>query len=402
MRNEANKQRRAIVAGCGIGGPTIGIALQRVGIEPVVYEAYPRVTEETGAFLNVASNGLDALRSLGVDPAVLSEGFPTPRMVMWSTTGKRLGEVANGTQLEDGTVSMTIRRASLHRALRGAAEQRGVRIEHDKRLVDVKSYDGGVLATFEDGTTATGDFLVGADGIHSRTRRIVDPECPVPRYTGQISAGGIVRAGSFSPTPDAYHMIFGRRAFFGYSVTPAGDAYWFANVGLASEPTGASLREVGTAHWKAQLAELFEGDAGPALGMIAATSEISIYPIHDLPKVPRWHRDGMVLVGDAAHATSPSAGQGASMAIEDAVVLAKCLRDEAEVDAAFARYENARRSRVERVVKYSRQIGGSKVPGPVGRWFRDLFMPVALKAFAGKAAHAWLYDHRIDWNERVA
>jgi 2-polyprenyl-6-methoxyphenol hydroxylase-like FAD-dependent oxidoreductase len=107
----------------------------------------------------------------------------------------------------------------------------------------------------------------------------------------------------------------------------------------------------------------------------------------------------MVITGDAAHATSPSSGQGASMAIEDVIVLARSLRDTDRVDDALAEYERLRRRRVERVVRYSARIGQTKSPGPIGRWFRDLCMPVALKLFAGPEAQAWLYRYHIDWRE---
>jgi FAD-dependent urate hydroxylase len=109
----------------------------------------------------------------------------------------------------------------------------------------------------------------------------------------------------------------------------------------------------------------------------------------------------MVITGDAAHATLPSSGQGASMAIEDAILLAKCLRDCAEVSTALATYERLRRRRVERVVAYSARVGQSKTLGTVGRWLRDLAMPLALRLFASPNAQAWLYRYHIDWREPV-
>jgi len=87
------------------------------------------------------------------------------------------------------------------------------------------------------------------------------------------------------------------------------------------------------------------------------------------------------------------------MAIEDALVLAKCLRDVADLDQAFTAYERIRRARVERVVRYSARIGQSKVPGPVGRFFRDLFMPIGLRFVGSRSAHAWLYEHHIAWDD---
>ncbi|WP_268903559.1 FAD-dependent oxidoreductase [Herbidospora solisilvae] len=120
----------------------------------------------------------------------------------------------------------------------------------------------------------------------------------------------------------------------------------------------------------------------------------------DLPTVPKWSNSRMVIVGDAAHATSPSSGQGASMAIEDAVVLARCLRDH-DVPDAFAVYERLRRARVERIVAQGKRNGDGKAPGPVGAYLRDLFLPVVLRQVAKRGSLSWMYDHRIAWDESV-
>ena len=388
--------------GCGIGGPVAAMALQRAGIDAVIYEAHQRPADFAGSFLNVASNGLDALRALDAHRHVLSDGFPTPRMVMWSGTGKRLGEVANGLTLPDGTTSITIKRGLLHRALRDEALRRGVRIEAGKRLVGVDSQANGVVAHFEDGSDARGDFLIGIDGLHSRVRQIVDAGAPEPRYTGLLSLGGVARNLQIAPTPNVYHMMFGKRAFFGYSARPSGEIYWFANVSRVEEPTRQELSAITPDAWKRQLLELFADDAGPAARIIeSAGGEVGAYPIHDLPSVPRWHSGRIALAGDAAHATSPSSGQGASLAIEDAIVLAKCLRDVPDRDAAFAAYTQLRRARVEKIVKYSARIGRAKTAGPVGRLMRDLVMPFALRLFAHSTAHAWMYTYHINWSERI-
>lgn len=378
------------------------MALQRAGIEAVIYEAYDRPADYVGSFLNTASNGLDALRTLDSDTRVLAEGFATSRMVMWSGTGKRLGEVANGVTLADGKSSITIRRGLLHRALRDEAVSRGIRIEQGKRLVDAKEDTRGVVARFEDGTEITGDMLGGADGFNSQVRRIIDPDAPRPNYTGLLSMGGCAQVTTLASTPETFHMIFGKRAFFGYCVRPSGKTYWFANPTRRDELTRQELSGISPQTWKEQLLELFADDSGPATEILQATGdELAAYPIYDMPTMPTWYRGRIVLLGDAAHATSPSSGQGASLAIENAVVLAKCLRDLPDPKQAFPAYERLRRGRVEKVVKYSARISRTKALGPVGRWFRDLFMPFALKHFASPAAHAWLYRYHVDWNEPV-
>jgi FAD-dependent urate hydroxylase len=148
-------------------------------------------------------------------------------------------------------------------------------------------------------------------------------------------------------------MIFGKHAFFGYCVRLSGETYWFANPARRDELTRQELSAISPQTWREQLLELFADDSGSATEILQATGdELVAYSIYDMPIVPTWHRGSIVLLGDAAHATSPSSGQGASLAIEGAVVLAKCLRDLPGTRQAFPAYERLRRGRVEKVVKY--------------------------------------------------
>jgi FAD-dependent urate hydroxylase len=397
--------RRALIMGGGIGGPVAAMALERAGVDATVYEAAEAPADYVGLFLNTSSNGLDVLRTLGIDAAGQADGFPMPRMLMWSGTGKRLGEVANGIRLADGTVSVAVKRGLLQRVLRQEAERRGVRFELGKRLDTYQvGGDGKMVARFADGTQVEGDLLLGADGIHSATRQVMDPAAPSPTYTGLLSIGGYSHTTTIPPTPDTQHFIFGRRAFFGYLVRDSGEIWWFANLARAEEPSRAELAGTATEQWKQRLLELFADDFPRISEIIQAThGEIGAYTVHDLATIPTWHRGPVALVGDAAHATSPNAGQGASLAMEDALVVAKCLRDLPDTEQAFAAYERLRRDRAEKVVAYSRRIGQSKAIGnPIGIRIRDLVMPFALKRFANPQAHAWIYTYHVDWDEKVA
>jgi FAD-dependent urate hydroxylase len=182
-------------------------------------------------------------------------------------------------------------------------------------------------------------------------------------------------------------MVFGKRAFFGYTVAASGETWWFANL----------PRELGDVppDWKPLLVEAFKDDANFSAELISRSSVDLALPIYDLPPLATWHKGRVVLTGDAAHATSPSSGQGASQAIEDAIVLARCLRDAADHGEAFERFESERRERVEKVVAYSRTISNSKAAGPVGRVFRDLMMPFFLKKVAGQESLSWMYRHHV-------
>jgi len=398
-------RKKALIIGGGIAGPVAAMALQRAGIEALVYEAYDMGAGlDAGAFLTVAVNGLDALRILDAHEPVLAAGFPTKSIEFFSGTGKRLGEVPIGGTLADGLVTHTIKRANLYRVLHDEAIRRGIRIEYGKRLIDAGTTPDGVVARFEGSTHAEGDLLIGADGIHSRTRRIIDPAAPGPRYTGLGNIGGFARDASVDTRPGIYAMVWGKRAFFGYTVSPSGEIWWFANPPSARELTRAELA-VTTEQWKQRLIGLFADDVSPVAEIIRATTgELLGTNQYDMPSVATWHEGPMVIVGDAAHATSPASGQGASMAIEDAVVLAKCLRDLPDTQQAFAAYEQLRRERVERVVAQGARSSSGKAAGPIARVLRDLMLPVVLKrvASSGERSLAWMYSYHIDWDERVA
>ena len=391
-----------MIAGGGISGSLSAIALHRAGINAIVYEAYDRTADNVGVFLTLAVNALDALRTMDLDVSDL--GFDTPRITITSGTGKKLGELPYGTARPDGIVSRTIKRADLYRALREQALRRGIRIEYGKRLVDAESTGDGVLARFADGTTAEGDLLIGADGLRSRTREIIDPHTPGARYAGLLNTGGYARGCATGGEPGMMHAIFGRHCFFAHTTHPNGEVWWVANPASAAEPTPAELAAVTPQEWRSRLTDLFRHDRGPAVDIIAATDQIFAgWNTYDLPTVPRWHRDRMIIIGDAAHATAPSIGQGAAMAIEDAVVLAKCLRDSPGIEPAFAAYERLRRERVERVVEQGRRTGGWKALGPLARVPRDLVMSMAMKRMArtGDDPSRWIYEHHIDWTEPV-
>jgi 2-polyprenyl-6-methoxyphenol hydroxylase-like FAD-dependent oxidoreductase len=397
--------RKALIIGCGIAGPAVALFFKRAGIEAEIYEAQHQPNDYAGLFLNVASNGLAVLQTLGLGPQLAQEGFACPQMVMWSGSGKRLADVRNGAAADQGATSMILKRGTLHRLLRDAALRAGIPITYGKALSAITHADSQqVTVAFDDGSQATGDFLVGCDGIHSRTRQLMDPAAPQPTYTGLVSCGGFARGLSLPPTPDTQHFIFGKQAFFGYLVKPDGEIYWFSNLAQPQESRRARLAAVPETEWREKLLALHGDDPSFIEEIIRATpGPIGRYPIYDIPTIPRWHADRIVLVGDAAHATSPSAGQGAALALEDAIVLAQCVRDMPQLGAAFATYEGLRRSRAERVVRLSRQTGNQKAASnPVARWLRDLMLPYFLKRFTNPASLAWLYSYHVTWERPVS
>ncbi|GAA3292984.1 FAD-dependent monooxygenase [Dactylosporangium vinaceum] len=385
----------AIIIGGGIGGPAAAMALQRAGIEATVYEAYDGPATGVGGALSIAPNGRQALAAIGADAAVAAVGRPMRAMVMQSWTGKRLAEFAAPARLPE---QLLIWRPELYRALHAEAVRRGIRIEHGKRLVAVEHAPHGARATFADGSTAAGDVLIGADGIRSAVRSAIDPGAPSPRYTGLLGFGARCTGDGLAPTGPKMHMVFGKRAFFGYQIEPD-EAGWFANLPHPTPMRAAEAQRVPAEEWLRRIAELFRDDRTPAVDMVRRTRPEDLVitgGLEDIPRVPVWHKASVVLLGDAAHATSPSSGQGASLAIESAVQLARCLRD-LPVAEAFAEYERLRRARVERIIAMAARTNADKAAGPIARVLRDALMPIAMKAFGDPKKFAWQFDHPIDF-----
>ena len=390
-----NHRRTALIAGGGVAGAAAAIALQHVGIDPVIYEARTEGPVQAGTFLTVATNGIDALRALGADAPVVERGFATPAIVLRSASGKLLGQVTTGIALSDGTLSQTLKRADLYAALTGEALARGVRIEYGKKLVDARAESAGVRAVFADGSEAVGAMLIGADGVHSAVRRIVEPAVPRPRYEGLLSTGGYVRGIDVATPVGSYEMIFGRRAFFGYVPAPDGEVWWFANLPQPEQPLADQPPLVPAL--RAQLLEAFADDAGPARELVDSTPELAtLTPLHTVPRLSCWHRGPIVLIGDAAHAPSPTSGQGASLSIEDAAELAWAIRGNDTITAAFTAFEANRRWRVERIVKWASRMNNNKAPGPIGRSIRDAMMPTAMRLMANNKSMRMPFQHHVE------
>lgn len=395
-----------LVIGSGIAGLATAISLQKAGHEATVFEAYSEPSDGIGGFLTVAVNGFDALDTLGLKDAAANLGFSTPQMSMYlGSSGKHLIDFDYGGSLPDGTTARTMTRSELYSMFREEAGRRGIRVAYGKRLATVEEASDGVTAVFADGTTARGDLVVGADGLHSAVRPLIDPSSPAPRNIPLLNTGGIVEAGLLPPElldveAGRMKMVFGRRCFYCYMQDPEGRVWWFANPLQRSSEDPATLDHAGRKSW---LTQLVAGDRTPMAAIIAATDDIiRPYTTSDFPSIPSWHRGRMVLVGDAAHAASPSSGQGASMAIEDAVTLGRSLRGTSpeDITSALSRYEKERRSRAELVVEWGRRNAAPKIRGQFKRVFEDLVLRLVFRSLARKAADNfdWVYRHHIGWD----
>jgi FAD-dependent urate hydroxylase len=195
---------RILVVGAGIAGPVTAMALQKAGFEPTVHEAFDRTAEGVGSFINIGPNGLDALGCLDLAEVVRRHGFDTPVMAFHDHNGRRITPDIRTDRLSHGGRTIhTLRRSELYVALRDEAAWRGIPIEYGKRLTGATRTRSGVRAEFEDGSSAEGAVLVGADGLHSRVRRIIDPAAPPPRYLGVCSTRSDTSAASPATRPAA-------------------------------------------------------------------------------------------------------------------------------------------------------------------------------------------------------
>ncbi|MFD5854737.1 FAD-dependent oxidoreductase [Streptomyces chartreusis] len=346
---------RLLVAGGGIAGTGAALALHKAGHEVAVYEAHPDSAEDIGAFLTLASNGMRALAEVDASEAITSIGFPLTSMRVLDDTGAEVAQMPLG---EAGTPHLRyrcVRRGDLNAALQAEVTGRGIGIRHDMRLVSVDDGPDGVTAHFADGTTATGDLLIGADGLNSTVRGLTAPDRR-PVHSGQQVFYGYTRQAPPSARPETITMVRGSAVAFGYAVSPEGETYWFARV--AGEPLAADdIGQATPAHLRDLLLPLLGKDTTPAAELVAATSDdLMVTNATELPTGTPWRSGRTLLIGDAAHAASPATGQGASMALEDAVVLAKSLRDAPDTDAALSLYETLRRPRVEHNVTVSGNI----------------------------------------------
>jgi 2-polyprenyl-6-methoxyphenol hydroxylase-like FAD-dependent oxidoreductase len=389
-----DREARAAICGAGIGGLTLAVTLARIGFRPVVFEARKEAAATTeGAFLTLAPNGMNGLKAIGCYEAVKQSGIDTVAIEIQNADGKRL---ALSDQTDHarvfGAPSVTIGRGCLVAILLAAARAAGVDVRFGERVVGVSSTAGSATVQLSDGTSHEADILVGADGLRSSVREIVFPEYPAPRFTGLIGTGAIVDA----PIPDTggvMRMTFGNHAFFGYLKAPGMPVYWFDSY---ESPDVEPTRVVDPAAYARKIAALHAADPSPNTEILEHVERIErSYPIYDMPALRSWHTGRVVLIGDAAHAVGPHAGQGASMAIEDALVLGAFLETQDDVTAAFVRYEALRRKRVEHVVKLTAQNSSQKrAKGWLSLLIRDLVLPLLIPMGIRKCRQ--LFAYRVD------
>jgi 2-polyprenyl-6-methoxyphenol hydroxylase-like FAD-dependent oxidoreductase len=323
--------REVVVIGAGISGLAAAKVLVDQGVSVRVFERTGELSRG-GAGLTLWPNASQALRSLGMLDGVRPELFAVQRAVTLNPSGRVISEIPLDRMEGRFGRLFSVGREDLLVALRA---QVTAPIEFGAEVV----FDGGRLVA--GGAALRADLIVGADGVGSVVRQFVVGMVS-PRPAGYSAWRGVARTDDLTPT--AASETWGRGKRFGLVPLTGGRTYWFAVVG-GGDPHDDLERE-------------FSGWHEPIIGVLESTpsTERSYLPITDLPRLPRWHRDGVVLVGDAAHAMTPNLGQGAAQALEDVAALSELLRSGWSKDALDG-YETQRKRRAERVASQSRAIG---------------------------------------------
>jgi 2-polyprenyl-6-methoxyphenol hydroxylase-like FAD-dependent oxidoreductase len=392
-----------LIIGGGIAGPAIALFLKKAGLEPIVFEAYERASD-IGGGLQIAPNGMRVLSQLDLAEPLRTLGIESAEFCFEDQSGKLLACISNGPASRYGLPAIFISRSLLHAALLSEIERQRIPIHYSKRLQGIVSNGSGVTAEFADGSHAEGSILIGADGIHSQTRRIVFPDTPSPFYTGLMVIGGFAQDPAFQPAnaklQSRAHMIFGADGFFGYGYyDPANptSVMWWSHQQRVPEPSKEELHSIDPDILREQLIEQHRGWAEPVPTILRSARRILWGPIHDLPDLKTWSKDRVVLIGDAAHAISPHAGQGVSLALEDAICLAKHLRHVSYADA-FVAYQRDRQARVEKIVAEARKRGEAKHPlTPGATRIRNLMLGLFLR-LRGNRMFEDAYRYAAEWD----
>jgi 2-polyprenyl-6-methoxyphenol hydroxylase-like FAD-dependent oxidoreductase len=381
-----SKKKDYAIIGAGIGGLTLAVALRRKGIPVTVYETAPRL-KPLGAGLGLAGNAMKAFAEIGLDKEIMRVSHVLEQVSILNPRGKPLmiTDSKRISRTYGVANNFTVHRADLHEVLLSELPKDCVKL--DKALVDLTQSNDGVTLKFKDGTAADVGYVVGADGIHSVVRRHFLPNV-TPRYAGYTAYRAVVE----NPGPDFNYSLtsetWGAGARFGIVPMTNNRVYWFACVNATQND--ALMRSL----TPSDLLAYFGNFHSPVPDLIRRTSKESLLwnDIIDLPPIAKFAFGNVVLMGDAAHATTPNLGQGACMAIEDAVVLANMIGAAAAPEEAFMRFQEKRMPRTSRIVRDSWQIGKmAQLENPILSVLRNLALKFTPPAVADKQFR-FIYD----------
>lgn len=385
------KAERILIAGGGIGGLAASIALGRCGTETAVLER-SGFTEETGAGIQLGPNATRALRELGVLAAIEPHAFrPEAIWIYDGLSGRRLASVPLGKRAEKryGAPYLTLHRADLHAGLRAAAEKfAAVELRPRFEVAAIEADSGQVVVHGAGGGKAEGASLIGADGLWSTVRSLVMKEASL-RFAGATAWRALVpRKGLPSPfDAPVVGLWLGPRSHL---------VHYPVHGGRDLNVVAVAAGGVGSQGWNQSgnaeaLLSSFTRWAKDSKSLLKRAEGWRSWSLYRLAPLRRWSAGRVALLGDAAHPVLPFLAQGAALAIEDAITLARCIEIcPGDPSAAFLRYEALRRPRAARVQRLSRRFGWIyHVSGPV-RLARNLFLQQRNEESALRSFD-WLY-----------
>lgn len=336
------------IIGGGIAGLSAAIALKRIGIEAKVIEASNQF-KPVGSGLSLAANAMQALQHLQIADDVIKKGRELKAFTIYNEQGKIINRTNTDPENSKwGISNFTIHRADLHEVLLSHLNMKN--IITGKRSVTMEETANGHRIFFEDESFIETKYLIIADGIHSPLRKKLLPGAKL-RYAGYTCWRGIADNTKLQleETSETW-SINGR---FGIVPLKNNQVYWFAC--KASTPANEVFKKY-SVH---DLSANFKNYHDPVPAILKATKQEDLIwnDIYDLEPIDRYAFGNAVLIGDAAHATTPNMGQGACMAIEDAVVLANCLKQNSLVTEAFQSFERKRLKRTQNIVGQSWRLG---------------------------------------------
>ena len=345
------------IVGGGIGGLAAAVALHQAGIDVVVYERASAL-REVGAGMMLWPNATRVLREMGLLGSVLAHSGPNTHFLVRASSGKVLMNLALG-RFE--VPAVCTRRSDLLGVLLAALPPGCVRLGH--QLQGFKQIEGKVRLQFEGGLVKEHHAVIGADGIRSRVRaKLLGASDPI--YRGYTVWRGLANYEGNAIPFGCNSETWGAGKRFGILNTGHRRFTWYATANVPADQLDAACGR------KRELQQMFAGWHEPIAEFIEASEESAMLKnvAYDLAPLPRWGLGLVTLLGDAAHSCTPNLGQGGCMALEDALVLAKCVARENCLTTAFRRYESLRMQRTRGIQQRSRLIGR------IGQWQHPLFV----------------------------
>ena len=341
-----------LIVGGGIAGCSAAIALTQSGHRVRVVDKQDAWRfQSSGIF--VYANGLVSLERLGLLEDILAAGFPVPggRNAYFDHRGRHIVDTIYPTAGEGRIPAILgIKRAEMHRVMSARVSALGVPVDLGTTVRALDEAGGGVTATLSDGRSAQYDLVIGADGLRSATRAMIGIDV-APRYTGF----GVWRAVHRRP-PELTDKIMMMGPAKRFGIMPISDDLLYT-FGTLAEPRN---KHYDPATWafemRGKFAE-FEGPATPFLADLNTESEVIYTAVEEVVLPLPWHRGRVLLIGDAAHASTPFMGQGGAMAMQDAVVLAQALGARETLDDALTAFGKARAPVCTFVQNVSRAVG---------------------------------------------